>query len=390
MGFEWCTLDDSLRRSQVIEGFKSFIWTERHSAYGDIQIITKSTYPNRQLLQPGTRLSMNMSNYVMTIDTVSDDIDTDGTRLLTVTGKSLEALLQDRVAFNIVGDTTTNPNWTITAKPGDVLREMFTQVCVNGIISQNDTIPFYALGTLIGSGNLIESTDIITVVVQPSYLYDNIKQIADQYALGFRLIKQGDLGKVYFEVYVGNDLTSTQAVKRPVIFDPNMENLEKISVLSSTASVKTVAYVYAQNGSSTVYAVGANTNSSGSDRRVLLVNSSNTDTAGDTLTAALEQEGLQALAAQSVVYAFDGELPQSIPFVYGKDYNLGDLVEERNSDGFGNQMIVTEQIFSSDENGEKSYPTLTLYNVITPGTWASWDANQVWSDVDPSVVWGNV
>lgn len=390
MKFEWYTLDDQLRRQDVIESFESFIWTERYSAFGDFQVIIKSTSESRRQLVPGIRMGMNLSRYVMTIDTIEDDTAEDGSRTLKVTGKSLEALLLDRVAFDIVTDTTTHPNWIITAKPGDVIRDMFTQVCVNGIISQNDTIPFYHLGTLIGSGNIAESTDLITVAVQPSYLYDAIRQIADQYALGFRLIKNGELGQVYFEVYTGNDLTSSQTIKPPVIFDPNLDNLEKVSVLTSTAAVKTVAYVYAQNGSAIVYAVGADTTAAASGRRVLLVNSNNSDPAGDSLTAALQQEGLQALAAQRTVYSFDGEIPQTLPYVYGRDYNLGDLVEERNSDGFGNQMLVTEQIFSSDATGERSYPTLTLFQGITPGTWSSWDANQVWNDVPDAEVWGNV
>lgn len=389
MGFEWYTLDNSLRRSDVVEGFKSFIWSERYSAYGDCQIITKSTFENRQQLTPGTRLGMNLSRYVMTIDTVDDSTAEDGTRLITATGKSLEALLQDRVVFNILGDTTTHPNWIISAKPGDVIREMFNQVCVNGIISQQDTIPFYHLGTLIGSGNLIETTDIVVVAVSPGYLYDAIKQLADQYALGFRLIKYHEHGEVYFEVYVGSDLTSSQVVKPPVIFDPNMDNLEKVSLLTSTAALKTVAYVYAQNGSAMVYGPNSDSSAAGSDRRVLLVNSSNSDPAGASLTDALHAEGVAALASQRLVYAFDGELPQTVPYVYGKDYNLGDLVEERNSDGFGNQMIVTEQIFSSDDAGERSYPTLTLYQGITPGTWLSEDPTLVWDAVDPTLVWDN-
>jgi hypothetical protein len=388
---ECFTLDDSLRRNQMVEGYESFIWTERYQVSGDFQFVMKSTPQSRSLLAPGTWLGLNVSKYVMIVDTVKDEIDaTDGSRNITVTGKSLENMFGDRVAMPAISDTTTNPNWVVTGTPGNVIRYMVDQICVVCILDEHDTIPFYRMGSLLPPGNISEPTDSVTITAQPDTLYNTITQIANTYGLGFRLIRNGDAGEIYFEVYMGNDLTSNQTILNPVIFDPNLDNLQGITQLSSSAQVKTVAYVYATNGSAVVYAVGADPNATGSDRRVLIVNSSNDADASDALTAALQQEGLMALAAQTLVYSFDGELTPSVPYTYGVDYNLGDLVEERNSDGYGNMVVVTEQIFSSDNTGQKSYPTLTLVQTITPGTWESWDSNQAWSDVDPSVEWGTV
>jgi hypothetical protein len=388
---DWFTLDASLRRNQMIEGFESFIWTERYQVSGDFQIVIKSTPQSRSLLSVGTRLGLNVSKYIMTIDTVSDSTDDQtGARNITVTGKSLENMFNDRVAMPAISDTTTNPNWVVTAKPGDVIRYMVNQICVVCILDEHDTIPFYRMGMLLPPGNISEPSDSITVTASPDTLYNTITQIASTYGLGFRLIRNGDAGEIYFEVYMGNDLTSDQTIFNPVIFDPNLDNLEGIAQLTSSAVVKTVAYVYATNGSAVVYAVGADPNATGSDRRVLIVNSSNDGDSGDALDAALQQEGLMALGSQTLVYSFDGELTPSVPYIYGVDYNLGDLVEERNSDGYGNQMVVTEQIFSEDNTGTRSYPTLTLVQSITPNTWASWDSNQQWSDVDSSVEWGTV
>lgn len=385
------TLDASLRRDQYIEGYESFIWTERYQVSGDFQIVIKSTPQSRSLLSVGTRIGLNASKYVMTIDTVNDATDDQtGARNITVTGKSLENMFNDRVAMPVISDTTTNPNWVVTGKPGDVIRYMVDQICVVCVLDEHDTIPFYRMGMLLPPGNLPEPSDTITITAQPDTLYNTITQIANTYGLGFRLIRNGDAGEIYFEVYMGNDVTSGQTILNPVIFDPNLDNLEGITQLTSSAVVKTVAYVYATNGSAVVYAVGADPNATGSDRRVLIVNSSNDGDAGDALDAALQQEGLMALGAQTLVYSFDGELTPSVPYIYGVDYNLGDLVEERNSDGFGNQMVVTEQIFSKDNTGTRSYPTLTLVETITPNTWLSWDSNQQWSDVDSSVEWGTV
>jgi hypothetical protein len=387
----WFTLDSNFRSTQMIESFNSFIWTERYSAYGDFQIVTKSTFPSRQLLTPETWIGCSESQYLMKIDTVTDAVDDSGNRNLTVTGKSMEALLLDRAAMQSLTPTATIPAWLLEGTPGNIARYLFDQICVACVLDPSDAIDFYVAGSFNQPGNLVEPTDFVTVSISPTTLYDALQAICNPYTIGFRLIRRGNLSQVFFEIYVGNDLTSKQTKLKPVIFDPNMESLVDQTLVKSTAVVKTVAYVIAQNGTAVVYAPNANPQTAGFQRRVLLVNSSNTDPAGAVLQAALNQEGVSALAVQTPTYMFDGTLPPSSPYKYGRDYKLGDLIEERDDAGTSNQMVVTEQIFSSDDTGEKSYPTLTQLQTITPGSWAAWTPpDQVWSGVDPSVHWGDL
>lgn len=387
---EYYTLNSALQIDTVVEDYSSFIWTERYSDVGDFQIVTKSTLKSRQLLTVGTRVTRLGSHFLATIETVSDAIDDNGARNLTVTGRFFEALLLDRVALPALANTTTQPNWVITGTPGDIVREMFTTVCVDTVLDPKDTIPFYHPGSILPTGSLGEDSSVITVTAQADYLFNTIKQICDTYTLGFRFVRNGENSQIYFEVYVGNDLTSAQTDRNPVIFDPNMDNLAKTSLLTSNQLIKTVAYVIAKNGTAVVNAINADSSATGSDRRILLVNSNNDADAGPDLDAALQIEGLLALTGKDLVYAFDGELPPDSPFVYGVDYSLGDLVEERSDGGFGNQMLVTEQIFVSDDKGERSYPTLTIKQVITPGSWLLYDPDQMWSDVPVDENWEDV
>jgi hypothetical protein len=267
---------------------------------------------------------------------------------------------------------------------------MFHEICVYGVLSALDTIPFFTEGTLLPAGNLPEPSDVVTISAPPDTLFNTIKKICDTFGLGFRFAKNGDLGEIYFEVYTGSDRSSGQSELPAIIFDAQLENLSQIRLLSSTAIKKTVAYVYSQNGAVMVYAPTATELETGSERRVLFVNSSNTSEAGPDLDAALTQEGLIALASQREVYSFDGQLPPSVPLVYGVDYNLGDIVEERSSSGFGNLMVVTEQIFVSDNQGDRSYPTLSISLAITPGSWVAWDGAEDWADVDPGIEWADL
>jgi hypothetical protein len=324
----------------------------------------------------------------MQIDTVNDATDQNGVRLLTVVGRSFEKILEDRVAISALADTTTVPNWVLTGTPRAIIQELFDAICVRCVIDQGDRLPYYTFGTLLPTGNLSEPTDIITVTLQPQSLLSVITQLAQQFMYGFRFVKEGETGRLYFEIYMGNDVTLNQSIYPPVIFDPALDNLSQVSSLASTATYKNIAYVIAANGSAMVYAATGDPTSSGADRRVLLVSSSNNNPAGPDLNIALQAEGQLALAAQRPLYAFDGQLPANTQYIYGKDYNLGDLVEERNQDDQGNRMVVTEQIFASDNTGETAYPTLSLLDTIIPGSWNAWrPAIQAWQDVPTTLKW---
>lgn len=388
---EYYTLTDTLQKDELIQGFKSVIWTERYNVPGEFQIVTKSTFNSRAQLAVGTRITRQGSTYIGTVETLVDDEDDAGIRLITVTGRFMEQMLEDRVAISALADTTTVPNWVLSGTPRVIVQELFDAICVRGIISQGDLIPFFTFGTLLPTGNLPEESDTITVTLQPQSLLSAIVQLCQQYNYGFRFVKDGEKGRIYFEIYLGNDRTTGQSLYNPVVFDPNMDNLSQISLLSSTVGYKNVAYVLAANGAAIVYGPTGDPTSSGADRRVLLVSSSNSGTAGLDLDIALQAEGQLALGQQRLIYAFDGQLPPTSNYVYGVDYNLGDKVEERNQDNTGNHMIVTEQIFASDETGETAYPTLSLFSVIVPGSYLAWTpGTESYSEVDSSVTYDSL
>lgn len=388
---EYYTLTDTLQQNELIQGFQSIIWTERYFTPGEFQIVTKSSFNARSQFAVGTRITREGSTYVGVIDTLSDAEDQDGIRLLTITGKFMEQIFEDRAAISALADTTTVPNWVLTGTPRAIIQELFDAICVRCVISQADSIPFYTFGILLPTGNLIEPTDVITVTLQPQSLLSAMTQLCQQYNYGFRLVKDGEKGRLYFEIYVGNDRTTAQSIYNPVLFDPDLENLSQISLLSSTAIHKNVAYVIAANGAVIVYGPDADPSTSGSDRRVLLVSSNNSGAAGPDLNTALQAEGQLALAQQPVIYAFDGQLPPTSNYIYGVDYNLGDKVEERNQDNDGNHMIVTEQIFASSNTGETAYPTLSLLSVIVPGSYLAWKpATEAYTSVDPSVTYDKI
>lgn len=453
-------LDSLLRRKNVIDRFESMIWTERYSAWGDFELVIFSTLESRTLFQAGTRLAMSDSYRVMTVEFVENAIDSEGRQLLTVKGRSLEAILDDRTARNTFADLATTPKWVLTGTPGNIARQIFNEICRTNVNFADDEIPFLQVGSIFPPSNIAEPDEVITVELSLSSVYEAVKELCDNYDLGFRLVRNFDESELYFDIYSGSDRTTLQNILAPVVFSPNLDNLTNTSEITSISSYKNVAYVFSTVGVQIVTADGVSVEVEGFERRVLYVDATDieipdraialTQAQQDAINAALNlvgitdnekaamnnlrdkkrltavqvtavgtvgsgvlsaaqrteiqnagtasvaynatenaymnpklvQRGKEELAKNRSLSAFDGELSQFSSYKYNTGYNLGDLVEMRSADGVTNQMRVTEQIFVSDNEGERSYPTLTIDRFITPGSWFSWDYNQVWEDAD--------
>lgn len=91
---------------------------------------------------------------------------------------------------------------------------------------------------------------------------------------------------------------------------------------------------------------------------------------------------VRKLSEYRAYQAFDGEINQNSQYVYQRDFYLGDLVELRNEDGNGNHMRVVEQIFVSDREGDRAYPTLALNQFVNTGSWLSWEPSKKWIDFE--------
>lgn len=385
---------DSLYRETgtVIDVFESFIWTERHRAMGDFQIDLLPTTANRNTFKVGTLIAKNDSFRIMRVETANDGVDSTGKAIFKISGRSLELILEDRVAMSALTDLTTTPKWTLTGLPAALMRQIFHDICVTGVLNTADIISGVTEGSsLFPDDTIAEPSDSITADFELATVYTDIKAIADQFDVGFRLIRDPNTGLLYFDVYTGIDRTSQQASYTAVIFSPDFGNLQNTNELTTIAGSKNVAYVFSPVGVEVVYPTDVDPSISGFDRHVIPVKADDiTDTTPAVATAKMIQRGNEALAQARAFSGFDGEISQNSSYKYGVDYNLGDLVELRNTDGATNQMQVTEHISVSDAQGERSYPTLTINKFITPGSWDARDFNQVWDDVPDTEHWDDL
>jgi hypothetical protein len=232
---------------------------------------------------------------------------------------------------------------------------------------------------MIQKGNIPEIETLIKWEQEPDLLYTAVVKICEMYDLGFRLVRDFDTSRLYFDVYSGNNHTTKQRILPPVIFSVSLDNIQNTTEFSTIHKSKNVAYVFSEVGVAVVYGENVDPDVEGFERRVLVVNATNIGT--ENVNAALIQQGNEALLQHRASMLFDGEINQRGEYIYGVHYELGDLVDMRNKDDVVTYNRVTEQIFVDDSNGERSYPTLEMDLFAGVNTWLSWsNSKTVWAD----------
>lgn len=399
-------LDSLFRRTEVVDRFESCIWTERWADIGEFELLLQSTRANRQLFKTGTRLAITESTRVMTVETAESSSDNEGRRVLKVKGRSLESIMEDRVIVDTFAGYSPLPEYVRQDIPEWIARSMFHWVMVMGSVHPNDILPQIHWGprghpdgptagqpatdSLYPQDSIPESNFEIIWTQKPASLYKAIKEIADIHDFGFRFYRNGDTGQLFFNIYTGNDRTLQQEVLTPVIFSQDLQNLMNTTEFNTQEKTKNVALVLWQHPDTgvmyreVVYAPEVDPLiTTGLDRRVVHVNGEiQDDDKGDDarISAALIRQGLDELAKNRAFTGFDGEISQYAQYKYERDYFLGDMVVMQNADGLRNNMRVTEQIFVSDHEGDRAYPTLSFRTFIQPGSWEDF-GYRAWEDM---------
>jgi hypothetical protein len=290
-------LDSLLRRTTVVDVYESLIWTERFVTNGDFQLDIISTPATRRLFTAGTQLAINNSMYVMTVESVENGTDNDGKNKLTLKGRSLEAtVLDNRVAMQ----SFSTPNWELYDKPKTVMETIFNHICRDLALDPGDAIPFLQPGSIMPASTLDDPIDPITYNLTPKSLYEVLNEIGGLYGLGFRLLRNFDQSQLYFDVYAGSDRTTGQNVLPPVVFAPELDNLQNTTELTTIDKAKNVAYVYSDQGSLMVYAANVDPDVAGFERNVMTVQADSLEgtPTDEQLTSHLMQVGREALFGQ--------------------------------------------------------------------------------------------
>lgn len=344
-------LDTNLNTVAVLDSYESLIWTERYDSYGDFELVLPITDESLTLLKLDYYIENRDSEHLMIIEKILVTSDSENGNRLTVSGRSIESILDRRVVW---GTQTVSGN---------------LQNGVKTILQLNIIGPSTAARKI---GNFIfeESTDpaITELTLNAQFTGDNvyeaIHEVCQERNIGFK-VTLTDAKQFAFKLYAGKDRSYNQVANPYVIFSPKFDNIINSNYLESRLLLKNVALIGGEGeGTERKYAITDST-ASGLNRRELFVDArdissdkGNGNHMSDTdYKNLLLQRGSENLAENVEVVSFEGEVDTTTAFEYGKDFYNGDIVQIANEYGHEASARVIEVITSENEKGRTIYPT---------------------------------
>lgn len=343
-------LDTNFTAITVLDTYKSLIWTDRYNLCGDFEIFTPVSDGIFDYIKMDYYLQNRESDHVMIIEKLSISTDPEAGNYLTVTGRSLESILDRRIIW---GQKTLSGNLQdgirtlleeCIIKPSDAERK------IENFIFEASTDPL-----------------ITNLTIDAQYtgdnLYNVICTICEKHNIGFK-VTLNDSNKFVFKLYAGVDRSYSQTSNPYVVFSPTFENLTNSNYVESKSALKNVALVGGEGeGSERKYAtVGS---ASGLDRRETFTDAKNvsskvdkdTTLTNEEYTAKLKERGDEDLAKNAKITSFEGEAQTKTMYKYGVDFFMGDVVQIANEYGHESSSRVIELVTSEDAGGLSVYPT---------------------------------
>lgn len=347
-------LNTSFQAVGVVDVYKSLIWADRYSGYGDFEIHLTPTAAALELYKEDYYLVSPQSDHVMIIEVVNIITDTEDGPLLIVSGTSLENLISRRIVW---GQMNISGNLQLG------VRQLLYDNLIAPVISARQMSNF----TYLASTNPLVTSPTAEGQYTGDNLYDVVKDICDEQEIGFRVRMPSD-GVFQFNLYAGADRSYEQETNPYVVFSPNFDNLVKSEYIASKATLRNVALVAGEGEGSlrsyqNAYAAGySGEGPSGLIRRELFVDARDISSNNGGIAASLYQQmlyrrGMEKLAENKVTKTFDGQAEPTNMYRYGEDFLMGDIVQIENEYGFTSRSRVVEYIRTYDESEVSAYPT---------------------------------
>ena len=351
---EFRVLDENFNQVHILDVFKSAIWTDRFFEAGDFKIVLPLTPQNQFEIHIGRYVWNSMSNRIMMIEKIVIGSNADDGSVMTISGRSLEYLMSRRIV------------WGMRRLPTS-LHEAVRVLIHENMISPTD--PNRAMNWLVWESNNTGKMAKTWVDVQYTgdNLYTAVTELISKHHVGIAFLYDGP-GRIRIRLDEGVDRSYNQNTNPFVVFSPKFDNLISGRYASDISKLKTVALVGGPGeGADRKYETVSSGATSGWNRREVFINASsvrdkdedNNTIPEATVRANLREEGTSKLnkSENQHLIEFDGETSEHTMYVYGKDYNIGDLVQIQDANGFNVPTRLIEFIQSQDNSEVKFYPT---------------------------------
>ena len=343
-------LNTNLDDVYILDIYESFIWTDRYCSYGDFELYTAISKDVLNYIKQDYYLRNRESEHVMIIEKILISSDVEDSNHITVSGRSLESILDRRIVW---GQRTLSGNLQNVVKTlldENVISPVDNNRKISNFVFEASTDP------------LITGLSIDTQYTGNN-LYDVINNLCEERNIGFK-VTLNNSKQFVFKLYAGVDRSYGQTSIPYVIFSPNFENIINSSYIESRSSFKNVTLVGGEGEGSarryTTVGVGV-----GLNRRELFTDARDISSdVGDGVvltdeeyTAKLQQRGREKLIENPEVISFEGQVETILMFKYGEDFFNGDIIQIANEYGHETKARILEIVISEDGEGMSVYPT---------------------------------
>lgn len=372
----------------VCDNYESLIWTDRYNEPGDFELyfgmrkeLLDIYVPDYYLISPDSVFKDNGVVYqtVMIIEDLKVTTDLEGGDHLIVTGRSLESILCRRIVWK---------QTTLTGKLKTAVKKLIDQnvIVCKKMTKRQITEVVWADPDDVRFDNLtIDETQFTGDV-----LYDAIKDLCDQFDVGFRLKRNPNTGKFVFKLFFGVDRSYDQTENAYVVFSPTFDNIVSSDYTENKSKYCNVTLVAGEgeDPNRRTLEVGE-VNSSGLNRRELYTDARDLSSVieeeddeeeekvdPETGQQPQEQEekhmsdkeynnllknrGLEKLKEVEIEKIFDGQVDATRIYKYGEHFFMGDYCELENQYGKETKVKIVEYIHSESTSGIEEYPTFKV------------------------------
>lgn len=195
-----------------------------------------------------------------------------------------------------------------------------------------------------------------------TFVDDALNQVGTYAKLGWDIRADIANKQLVFDVYQCTDRSMSQSAVPPVMFAGDWSNISQPHLIQSWIGAATAGYAVAGDDlSNLVQKVGS---ASGYERQEQTFDCSDAST-----TAELLSTGAQKLGDVAPTMSFSFDILPDRPFVYGRDYDLGDIVTAYSKRwGVTMDAQITEMVETYEASGNTLTPTFGT-NIPTLKTW---------------------
>lgn len=355
--------DNNFNIVGVVDDYESIIWTDRYNTPGDFQLYGTLDSTIAEYCKVGYFANIPNSDRTMIIETIAAESNPRQSNKITVTGRSVESILDRRIIWGtevFLGENNLVQNAIKDIINNHVIKPKVEQRAIPNFSFADNPDP-----------SLLDMT-FAPIQYDGDNVLDVVTNLCQTYNLGFKVINSGS--SFTMSIFNGVNRAADQTDYPVITFSEEYDNVTESRFDMDKTPYKNVALVDGEEDQEThvkFRTVAGDEMAYGLDRYEMKVDSGITSTYQDgdqtkTIPSTkyaqmVRAKGTEELDKLQDIYKLDGKVdPDSIK--YGVDYYVGDTMQFVGLFGINTKVRITEFIRCLDGSGYQEYPSYVIVN----------------------------